>query len=83
MRGAPKTDLLAPAERRFANFVFAIFRLGANDRWSSGVRGEAGGGAPGARWIIRPTRWRRLLAAVADFLVFGLGANAGVRAIGV
>src|ERR1039458_8148052 len=39
VRGAPKTDLLASAGRRFANFVFAIFRFGANDRWSSGVGG--------------------------------------------
>ena len=86
VRGAPKTDLLAPAGRRFANFVFAIFRLGANDRWSSGVRGEAGAAAaaPGARWMIRPTRWRRLLAAVADSLFLGWGrtlefGRSGVR----
>jgi hypothetical protein len=47
VRGAPKTDLLAPAGRRFANFVFAIFRFGANDRWSSGVGGAAGAAAAG------------------------------------
>jgi hypothetical protein len=47
--------LLAPAGRRFANFVFAIFRFGANDRWSSGVGGEAGAAAaaPGARCEVR------------------------------
>ena len=69
VRGAPKTDLLAPAERRFANFVFAIFRLGAN----AGARAFAAKLVPGARWIFRPTRWRRLLAAVADSLFLGWG----------
>jgi hypothetical protein len=43
VRGAPKTDLLAPAGRRFANFVFAIFRFGA----LSGVGGAAGAAAAG------------------------------------
>jgi hypothetical protein len=47
VRGAPKTDLLAPAGRRFANFVFAIFRLGAN----AGARAFAAKLVPGARWI--------------------------------
>ena len=83
MRGAPKTDLLAPAGRRFANFVFAIFRLGAN----------AGARAFAAKLVRPPRRGRALdyqtdpLAPAAGrrrrFLVFGLGANAGVRAIGV
>jgi hypothetical protein len=44
VRGAPKTDLLAPAAgRRFRAFAAKL--------------------VPGARWIFRPTRSRRLLAA--------------------
>ena len=54
VRGAPKTDLLAPAERRFANFVFAIFRLGAN----------AGARAFAAK-LVRPPR-RRARAGLSD-----------------
>ena len=79
VRGAPKTDLLAPAERRFANFVFAIFRLGAN----AGARAFAAKLVRGRALDFQTDPLAPAAGRRRQFLVFGLGANAGVRAIGV